>query len=86
MGRNEIKLRRTSVSEGNLARHRNYGLLMKKHHRDLRIRRLTIVLIYVLMIIAILAIFIVVKRDEQQRKVQPERSPSTAMVYTSGVR
>lgn len=78
MGRNEIKLRRTRMTEGHIARHRNYGLLMKRHHRDLRIRRLTIVLIYVLIIIAITALFIVMRREEQQRKMQENRPRETA--------
>lgn len=59
------------MSEGHIARHRNYSLLMKRHHRDLRIRRLTIVLIYVLLLIAIAALFIVMRKDEQRRKMQP---------------
>lgn len=58
------------MSEGHIARHRNYGLLMKRHHRDLRIRRLTIVLIYLLLVIAMTVLFLVVKREEQHRKLQ----------------
>ena len=74
------------MSEGNIARHRDYGLLMKRHHRDLRMRRLTIVLIYVLMFIVITALFIIVKRDEQHRKAQPEVRPSTAGLVWEGVK
>ena len=68
------------MSDGNIARHRDYGLLMKRHRRDLRIRRLTIVLIYVLLIIAVMALFIVIKRDEQRRRALPPSSPATAMI------
>lgn len=68
------------MSEGHIARHRNYSLLMKRHHRDLRVRRLTIVLIYVLLIIAITALFIVMRKDEQRRKIQPAPPIETAMI------
>ena len=78
MGRNEIKIRRDNISEGHIARHRNYGLLMKRHRRDLRMRRLTIVLVYLLILIAIIALYIVVKKDEQRRRVGPLH-PSTAV-------
>ncbi|HTF18528.1 MAG TPA: hypothetical protein VK658_10670 [Chryseolinea sp.] len=66
------------MSEGHIARHRNYGLLMKRHHRDLRIRKMTIVLIYVLIIIAVTVLFIVVKKEERHRNMPPSQRPSTA--------
>jgi hypothetical protein len=67
------------MTEGHIARHRNYGLLMKRHRRDLRVRKLTIVLIYLLIIVAVMVLYIVVKREEQHRKDVPLH-PSTAMV------
>ncbi|MEJ1237797.1 hypothetical protein WBG78_06710 [Chryseolinea sp. T2] len=71
------------MSEGHIARHRNYGLLMKRHHRDLRMRRLTIALIYLLIIIAIAVLFIVVRKEEQHRKMQQQTPPATASVSSS---
>ena len=69
------------MSEGHIARHRNYGLLMKRHHRDLRIRRLTIALIYLLIIIAVTVLYIVVRKEEQHRKMQQQTPPpATAMI------
>ena len=68
------------MSEGHIARHRNYGLLMKRHHRDLRIRRLTIVLIYLLIIIAVTVLFIIVRKEEEHRRMPSAPRPSTAMV------
>lgn len=78
MGRHEIKLRRDAIDEGHIARHRNYGLLMKRHRRGLRLKRLFIVLFYVLIFIAILGMYLVVKRDEQ-RRMTPGAPPSTAL-------
>jgi hypothetical protein len=80
MGRNEIKLRQNNMSEGHIARHRNYGLLMKRHRRDLRMRRLTIALIYLLIIIAVTVLFIIVKKEEQQRNMPSTPRPVTALL------
>lgn len=79
MGRNEIKLRRSKMSEGHIARHRNYGLLMKRHHRDLRVKRVTIALIYLLIIIAVTVLYLVVKKEEQHRKIHAT-PPATTMM------
>lgn len=68
------------MSEGHIARHRNYGLLMKRHHRDLRIRRLTIVLIYILIIISIAMLFLVVRKEELQRKMK-DREKETESAF-----
>lgn len=68
------------MTEGNIARHRNYGLLMKRHRRDLRIRRLTIALIYLLIIIAVTVLYIIVRKDEQHRRMQQQTRPVTATV------
>jgi len=83
MGRSEIKLRRSNMSEGHIARHRNYGLLMKRHHRDLRVKRLTIALIYLLIIIAVTVLFLVVKKEEQQRKIHAT-PPATTLLIDPG--
>lgn len=66
------------MNEGSIARHRNYGLLMKRHHRDLRIRRLTIAMIYLLLIIALVGFFMIMKKEEQRRRM-PATPPATAM-------
>ncbi len=78
MGRHEIKVRKDAIDEGHIARHRNYGLLMKRHRRGLRLKRLFIILIYVLLLIAIVGMYLVVKRDEQ-RRTTPTGPPSTAL-------
>ena len=64
MGRNEIRLRRQKMSSGRIAQHRNYGELMERHERDVRIKRVVRVFVYFLIILAMLIIFLVVKRWE----------------------
>ncbi|HTE34603.1 MAG TPA: hypothetical protein VK666_29695 [Chryseolinea sp.] len=50
---------------------------MERHQRDLRIRRLAVACIYLLIIISLLSLFIVLKR--QQREASPAKAP-TVMV------
>ena len=64
MGRNEIRLRRQKMSSGRIAQHRNYTQLMERHERDVRLRRITRTVIYFLIVLALLIIFLIVKRWE----------------------
>ena len=64
MGRNEIRLRRQKMNSGRIAQHRNYTQLMQLHERDVRLRRVTRTVVYFLIILALLIIFIIVKRWE----------------------
>ena len=66
MGRNEIRLRRHKVSSGRIAQHRNYGELMERHERDVRIRRIVKTFVYFLIIVALLIMFVIVRRWEQK--------------------
>ena len=67
MGRNEIRLRRQKVSSGRIAQHRNYGELMQRHERDVRLRRIVKAFIYFLIIVALLVMFVIVRRWEQKK-------------------
>ena len=64
MGRNEIRLRRQKMSSGRIAQHRNYGQLMERHERDIRMRRITRTVIYFLIVLVLLIIFLIVSRWE----------------------
>ena len=77
MGRNEIRLRRQKMSSGRIAQHRNYGDIMERHERDIRIRRVVKAFIYFLIIAALLIVFVVVRRWEQKKA---DVKPSTAFV------
>lgn len=69
MGRNEIRLRRQKMSSGRIAQHRNYGEIMARHERDIRIRRTVRVFVYFLIIAFLLVLFIIVKRWEQKQSM-----------------
>ena len=73
MGRNEIRLRRQKVSSGRIAQHRNYGELMERHERDIRLRRIVRIFVYFLIILALLIVFVIVHRWEQKKEtVKPQ--------------
>ena len=77
MGRNEIRLRRQKVSSGRIAQHRNYGELMERHERDIRLRRTVKAFIYFLIIVALLIMFVIVRRWETKKV---DSKPKTAIV------
>ena len=55
------------MSSGRIAQHRNYSDIMERHERDVRIRRVVKTFIYFLIILALLIIFVVVRRWEQKK-------------------
>lgn len=67
MGRNEIRLRRQKMSSGRIAQHRNYGQLMERHERDVRIRRIMRTVIYFLIALFLFILFLIVKRWENSQ-------------------
>ncbi|MDH4089051.1 MAG: hypothetical protein OEV74_17665 [Cyclobacteriaceae bacterium] len=74
MGRNEIRLRRQKMSSGRIAQHRNYGEIMARHERDIKIRRTVRVFLYFLIIAFLLVLFIMVKRWEQKQGKVKEKT------------
>jgi len=78
MGRNEIRLRRQRMSSGRIAQHRNYGDIMARHERDIKLKRISRAFIYFLIIAALILIFLFVRRWE--RNTEPKAKQSTALV------
>lgn len=62
------------MSSGRIAKHRNYGELMERHQRDLRIRRIAIACIYVLIFTCLIAMYIIVKKAEKTPVQNTERT------------
>lgn len=80
MGRNEIRLRRQRMNSGQIARHRNYGKLMAAHERDLKIKRITRIVIYFLLIAFFLILLVMVSR--WMGRDQSQQAPvNTSLVY-----
>jgi hypothetical protein len=78
MGRNEIRLRRQRMSSGRIAQHRNYGDLMARHERDVKIKRITRIFTYFILILVLIVLFFIVRRIEEKPIVTPaQRSAYT---------
>jgi hypothetical protein len=79
MSRNEIRLRKNRISPGDIARHRNYGKLMRRHDRYLKMKRSIIALVYFLVIILMILMYMLTKRAEQKRETPaaPEKAVQT---------
>ena len=83
MGRNEIRMRRQLMNAGRIAHHRNYGELMARHEREVKIKRITKVVIYFLIIAFLLIIFIIVTRWENRENIKEQNQESVSHVYNS---
>jgi hypothetical protein len=72
MGRNEIRLRRQMMSSGRIAQHRNYGELMARHEKELRLKRIIKVFVYFLVVAFVILLFFMVRKFEKKRVI-PEK-------------
>jgi hypothetical protein len=66
------------MSSGKIARYRNYGEVMARHERHLKLKRLMRALVYILILIVLLVIslsYYMVRKLEQQKQV-PGKSTS----------
>lgn len=72
MGRNEIRLRRSGMSSGRIAQHRNYGDIMARHERDVKIKRVIRAFVYFLVIAFFIVLFVIIKRLEEKQSSKPK--------------
>lgn len=80
MGRNEIRLRRQMMNAGRIAQHRNYSELMARHEREVKLKRITRVVIYFLIIAFLVVLFIMVNRLSERKDIKhPSESISLTM-------
>lgn len=54
------------MSSGRIARHRNYGEIMARHERDVKVKRVIRVFIYFLVIAIIVLLYFIVIRVEKK--------------------
>ena len=66
------------MSSGKIAQHRNYGDLMARHERDVKIKRITRIFIYFILILVVIILFFIVRRLEQK----PMATPPQRSAYT----
>lgn len=55
------------MSSGRIAQHRNYGDIMARHEKDLRIKRTLRIFTYFLIIAVIVILFFIVKQIEKKK-------------------
>lgn len=86
MGKSEIRLRRHSMSSGRIARYRNYEDLLARHERDVRIKRLSRLIVYILIIVILictfLAVFII--KDKKTRPHPNPKQPAVTVIQNEG--
>jgi len=70
------------MSAGRIARHRNYGELMERHERGIKLRRIALAAIYFLIIISLLVLFLIMRWQEQKQKGV---KPGSALVVKASV-
>ncbi len=80
MDKNEIRLRREQISQGRIARHRNYSELMRIYDRDMRLKRVLRVFTYFLVILFLLIILLIIWRWEARQK---ERNSTPSQPHKS---
>lgn len=54
------------MSSGRIARHRNYGEIMARHERDVKVKRVIRVFVYFLVIAIIVLLYFIVIRVEKK--------------------
>ena len=69
------------MSSGRIAQHRNYGDIMARHERDIRIKRIVRIFTYFLIAAALVILFFTVKHLEN--KTEPKAKSAQSSVYTS---
>ena len=69
------------MSSGRIAQHRNYGDIMARHERDIKIKRITRVFIYFIIIAVVILLFLLVRRWEQNVGRQQTRESRDSKPY-----
>jgi hypothetical protein len=82
MSRNEIRLRKNRISAGDIARHRNYGKLMRRHDRYLKMKRSIIALVYFLIITLMILVYMLTKLTKRAEQKKTTPAPEEKAVQT----
>jgi large-conductance mechanosensitive channel len=66
------------MSSGKIAQHRNYGDIMARHERDVKLKRISRIFIYFLIIAVLFLLFLLVRRWE--KNTESKTKQSTALI------
>lgn len=81
MGRHEIRMRRQRTTSRGSDRYRNYNAVLKQHETDMRIKKITKVFTYLLMIAIITIVLVIVIRWEKRQQIKSQPKPSSFIQY-----
>lgn len=76
MGKNEIRLRRQMFSAGRIAQHRNYQALVDRHYKEMKMRRITRIFIYLILILFVLITIFWLGKMQQQQPTKEQNVPA----------
>jgi large-conductance mechanosensitive channel len=68
------------MSSGRIAQHRNYGDIMARHERDIKIKRIIKAFTYFLIIAFMIIVFLMVKRIQEKQSTKQEKASATLYV------
>jgi hypothetical protein len=71
------------MSSGRIARHRNYGELMARHEKEVRIKKIIKLFMYFLIVVFMVTLFFIVKRVQEGEK-KPAKSTSEISINLPG--
>jgi preprotein translocase subunit SecG len=80
MGKHEIRLRRQRMSTRGSDRFRNYNAVLKQHGSEKRIKQITRIFTFFLLIALIVIIFMAITRWEKKQSVKPQSKVNTTLL------
>jgi cell division protein FtsL len=86
MGKHEIRMRRQRLTARGSERYRNYSAVLKQHESDKKIKKITKVFTYFLIIAIVIMLLIIVVRWEKRQQSKPRAVVgSLSQGYIGGV-
>ncbi|MCW5911512.1 MAG: hypothetical protein KIT62_10580 [Cyclobacteriaceae bacterium] len=82
MGKHEIRLRRQRMNARGSERYRNYNAVLRQHGSEKRMKQVTRIFTFFLLIALLVLIFMVVTRWEKKQSVQPASKTNTVLHVT----
>ncbi|MBS1543246.1 MAG: hypothetical protein JST14_06400 [Bacteroidetes bacterium] len=79
MSKNEIRLRRQRMGSHRTERYRNYGAVLERHEKDMRLKKILRVFVMFLITLIIMVLLIIVIRVENRAKKEAKAGSNTSL-------
>lgn len=83
MGKHEIRLRRQRLTARGSDRFRNYGAVLKQYGEERRMKIISRIFTFLLLILALILVFVVVSRWEKKQAVPEKKTSQTEITNRS---